>query len=221
MAKLLKVEFHCHTIWSMDSLIPVPDLVKMARKRGLDRLVITDHNVIGGAKEAQAIDPELVIIGEEILTTKGELLAFFVKEEIPAGLEPAQTIHLLRDQGAFISVSHPFDRLRHGWDKTDLMELSSRIDAIEIFNARCFPTNLNRLAKHFAIAHKLAGTAGSDAHALFEVGRATQSIPHFNDAEDLRQSILQSQYSVRSSSILVRFTSIYAKMVKKRNAQSQ
>ncbi len=43
------------------------------------------------------------------MTTKGEILAAFVTEEIPRGLSPQETIQRLRDQGAFISVSHPFE----------------------------------------------------------------------------------------------------------------
>ena len=58
---------------------------------------------------------ELIIIGEEIQTTEGELLAAFVEREIPAGLEPGAAIKMLKDQNAFISVSHPFDTMRSGW----------------------------------------------------------------------------------------------------------
>jgi hypothetical protein len=33
-------------------------------------------------------------------------------EEVPPGLTPHEAIRRLRDQGAFISVSHPFDTTR-------------------------------------------------------------------------------------------------------------
>ena len=56
------------------------------------------------------------------MTTKGEILAAFVTEEIPRGLSPQETIKRLRDQGAFISVSHPFDSWRNGaWKLEDLV----------------------------------------------------------------------------------------------------
>jgi len=108
--KQLRVEFHCHTIYSKDSLVPPKKLVEAARRKGLDRLIVTDHNNIGGALEAKRLDPELVIVGEEILTPRGEFLAAFVSQEIPAGLEPLEVLRRLREQGAFISVSHPFAR---------------------------------------------------------------------------------------------------------------
>src|SRR5687768_598938 len=97
----LRVEFHCHTNASGDSLTDPRDLVKAARRKGLDRVVVTDHNSISGARSAQALDPDLVIVGEEIMTTRGEILAAFLTEEIPPGLTPRETIRRLRDQGSF------------------------------------------------------------------------------------------------------------------------
>ena len=82
LSDLCCVEFHCHTHASKDSLTLPADLIAAARSKGIDRVVVTDHNSIAGAREAQAIDPELIIIGEEIMTTKGEILAAFVQEEI-------------------------------------------------------------------------------------------------------------------------------------------
>lgn len=210
-----KIELHCHTAASPDSLVKVKDLIKVARKRGLDRLAITDHNTIRGALYAKTLDPELIIIGEEILTSRGELLAFFVKEEVPRGLEPLEAIKRLRDQNAFISVSHPFDRLRHGWELEDLIEITPLVDAIEIFNARSFISNVNEEAKEYARVNHLRGTIGSDAHTLVEVGRATQLIPPFTDSESMKQSFLEPEYLTKSSSPMIRFSSTSAKIAKK------
>ena len=110
----LRVEFHCHTIASKDSLTRPRDLVDTCRRKGIDRVVVTDHNTVAGARAAHVLDPELIIVGEEIMTTRGEILAAFVSEEVPIGLSPQETIRRLKDQGAFISVSHPFDRWRAG-----------------------------------------------------------------------------------------------------------
>src|SRR5258707_11545928 len=105
---MLHVEFHSHTRASKDSLTPPADLIASARRKGIDRLIITDHNTITGARAAQVLDPELVIVGEEIMTTRGEILAAFVTEEVLPYLSPAETVQQLKDQGAIISVSHPF-----------------------------------------------------------------------------------------------------------------
>jgi predicted metal-dependent phosphoesterase TrpH len=212
--KLLKVEFHCHTCFSKDSLTRPKALVDAARRKGIDRLIITDHNSIGGALEAKKLDPELVIIGEEIMTTQGELLTAFVTEEIPKGLEPLEAIRRLKEQGAFISVSHPFDA-RRGWKNFEsFMEIVPLVDAIETFNARCVEGRDNVKAKEFARQHNLAGTVGSDAHAPLELGRATLTVEEFADAEGLRSVIRSGVEDVRLSSIFIHFISRYATMMK-------
>ncbi len=209
-----RTELHCHTSASGDSLVKVKDLIRVAQKRGMDRIAITDHNTIRGAVKAKELAPELIIIGEEILTTKGEILAFFVQEEIPRGLSPRETIERLRNQDAFISVSHPFDRLRHGWELDDLMEITPFIDAIEIFNARSFVSQINEEAKNFAKTNNLLGTVGSDAHTLIEIGRTSQFLPPFWDSESLKKAFELVDYKENYSSPLIRSSSTYAKILK-------
>ena len=199
MLQRLKVDFHCHTRFSPDSLSGISELLVMASRRGVDRLAITDHNTIQGALIAKSLEPERVIVGEEIKTTKGELLAIFVREEVPQGLSPLETVHRLKEQGAFISVSHPFDIHRSGWRLQDLMEIVPYIDAIEVFNARCYLTGYNRRALEFALQNKIPGTAGSDAHLLMEVGRAVVHLPEFSSAEDLRRVITQGEIAATLS----------------------
>jgi len=212
----LRIEFHCHTIFSKDSLTSPARLVEAARQKGLDRVVVTDHNSIEGALRAHRIDPELIIVGEEIKTTRGELLVAFVAEEIPAGLTPQETIRRLRDQGAFISVSHPFDVMRSGhWDLPDLLEIAPLVDAIEVFNARCVDPAFNVRAQAFAREHNLPGTVGSDAHTALELGRATLTLENFTDADGLRRVIRQGQAQTRLSSPLIHLTSRFAVIVKK------
>jgi len=216
---MIKLEFHCHTHASKDSLTRPVDLIAAARRKGIDRLVITDHNSIWGAREAQAIDPDLVIVGEEIMTTKGEILAAFVQEEIPARLSPQETIKLLKEQGAFISVSHPFDELREGgWKESDLLEILPLVDAIEVYNSRCMFPRFNRRARAFAERHNLAGTVGSDAHAAFEVGRSLLLLDQFTGADGLRNVIRGAKIRVRWSPWWFHLISRYASMKKKRQS---
>jgi predicted metal-dependent phosphoesterase TrpH len=213
----LQVEFHCHTCFSEDSLTSPRLLVETCRRKGIDRVVVTDHNTISGALRARDIDPQRVIIGEEIMTTRGEILASFVQEEIPARLEPLETIARLKDQGAFISVSHPFDVFRSGhWELDDLLSILPHIDAVETYNARVMWPAHNRQALAFARAHDLAGTAGSDAHAAFELGQANLLLDPFEDAEGLRRAIRSAQPKVRWSPPWVHLTSRYAVVQKRR-----
>ena len=216
------LEFHCHTIASKDSLTRPEDLIRAARRKGLDSVVVTDHNSIAGALAAGRIDPELIIMGEEIMTTKGEILAAFVREEIPAGLTPKETIRRLKDQGAFISVSHPFDALRKGgWLEKDLLEIIPHVDAVEVFNSRCMDPRFNLRAKRFAEEYNLAGTVGSDAHGVVELGKAVMVLEQFEGPEGMRKVIREAKFKTKLSPWWVHLISRYASMRKKMGKRRQ
>lgn len=211
---IYKVDFHCHTSFSRDSLTSPADLLRVSHRKGLGRVIITDHNTIAGALIAQRIDPELIIVGEEIKTTQGEILAVFVTQEIPRDLTPRETIKRLRDQGAFISVSHPFDIRSGAWTLENLLEIAPLVDAIEIFNARCLKRGANQEALIFAQEHKLPGTAGSDAHAVFELGAAYVELSQFDNTNELHNVIGHGNIRGRLSPFWVHFVSRYARMRK-------
>jgi predicted metal-dependent phosphoesterase TrpH len=212
---MLRVEFHCHTRYSKDSLCSPEDLLAACQRKGVDRVVVTDHNNIQGALHAQKLDPQRVIVGEEIMTQDGELLAAFVTEEVPRDLPAEEAITRLRGQGAFISVSHPFDVVRSGhWERQALLRILPLVDAIETFNSRCWEKRYNSQAQAFAREHDILGTVGSDAHAAFEIGRATLLLPDFQDAESLRTVLPQAQVRTTLSSPFVHFVSTYAKWKK-------
>lgn len=190
---LLKIDLHLHTHASKDSLMRPDRLIKIAKRRGLDRICITDHNTLDGALAAKELDPDFVIVGEEIMTsTGGEILAFFVREWVPPHLSPQETIDRLIAQGAVISVAHPFDHHRHPWDQALLASLIAHLDAVETFNARTFEAKDNDKATKFAVAHNLAMTAGSDAHTVREVGIAYMEVPVFTTADEFRAGLREA-----------------------------
>lgn len=210
----IALELHSHTYASEDCLTKPRNIITLARKKNL-RIAITDHNTIRGALEAHALAPEMIIVGEEIMTTQGELLAYFVKEEVPPGLTPLETITRLRAQGAAISVSHPFDRLRKGaWREADLLAIAPLVDAIEVFNARCIYAEDNARAEAFAHQHHLRGSVGSDAHSLREFGRARLLVERAETAQDLISGFQQGERVTRLSSPAIHLTSRFAKTVK-------
>jgi len=150
------------------------------------------------------------------MTTQGEILAAFVTQEIPPYLSPQETISRLKEQGAFISVSHPFDELRDGgWMENDLLEILPFVDAIEVYNSRCMLPRFNRRAELFAQKYNVAGTVGSDAHAAFEVGRSLLLLDQFTGPDELRKVIRKGIPQVRWSPLWFHLTSRYASMVKK------
>ncbi len=215
-ASLIRVELHLHTCYSKDSLVRPERLIRYCRKKGIDKFAVTDHNEIDGAFEAQAVAPENVIVGEEILTTEGELLGYFMTEKIPAGLTPMEVIERLRAQGAVISVAHPFDTVRSKhWTRESLLAIAPYLDAIEVFNSRCMTIKPNNEAKTFAEEEGLLGTVGSDAHVLWEVGRSTLVMPDFHGPDEFKLALAQAEQDVRLSPYFVHGLSKSASYIKK------
>lgn len=216
MMETTRVELHCHTCYSKDSLMTPSKLLAVARRKRIHRLAVTDHNTIEGALEAQSLDPARFIVGLEVMTSQGELLAYFVKENVPRDLSPEETIERLRAQGAVIGVSHPFDSIRHGsWAEDDLLRILPQIDAVEVFNARTMTMHPNKRAFALAQREGKLGLGGSDAHHPFEVGAVTMEMLNFESADGFLRSLAGAVITGRRSSPLVHFFSRYATWRKK------
>jgi hypothetical protein len=211
------VELHSHTVYSKDCLTRLEKLQPVCRKHGIDKLAITDHNTTKAALELARLYPMWIIPGEEIMTTKGEILAWYIKEEVPPLLSPIETIEILRQQGAVIGVAHPCDRYRKGaWLQADLLEIVDQIDALEVFNARCIRAEDNQKALALAIKHQRLMTCGSDAHVLWEYGKAVMKMhPFANTGDGFRQALKDATREETLSSPLVHLTSRFAKSMKR------
>lgn len=152
--------------------------MRAAVSRGLTHLVITDHDRIEGALRARdaAGDELTVIVGEEIKTAEGDLIAAFLERVVAPGLPAAEAIAAVRDQGGLVGIPHPFDRFRGSMSKSaGLDEIAPLVDWIEIHNARIVGHG-NEDAALFAREHERPGVAVSDAHTITEVGVAYNAL---------------------------------------------
>ena len=168
------IDLHCHTSASFDSLADPEAVARTAASRGLTHLAVTDHDRIDGALSArEAAPPELtIIVGEEVKTTDGDLIAVFLREVVPPGLSAVETIAAIREQGGLVGVPHPFDRLR-GFGRRSGAQLESiahLVDWVEAYNARVVGGSANDKAALFAREHHLPGVGASDSHTVLEVG---------------------------------------------------
>ena len=211
----MKVDLHVHTIYSSDSLTTLSNVLRWAERRHMGALAITDHNTIRGACALAQISPIPIIVGEEILTRRGEIIGLFLQEEIPSNLDHIETVRLIHQQGGLAYVPHPMDRIRRSTiDLQALMEVIDEVGEIEAMNARVtFPID-NQRAEALARGRRLLLGAGSDAHQGFEIGRAYVEMPAFTDAPSFLQSLAQGQTYGHISSPLVHVGSTYAKVAK-------
>lgn len=183
-ARTLRVDMHSHTCVSYDCLSRYEAILETARARGIDRLVVTDHDAIEGALRMRALDPERVIVGEEVKTAEGpDLIGIFLTELIPRRTPAREACERIRAQGGVVYVPHPFDLRRSGGARL-LDELADLVDVVEAHNARTWSRALNEKGEAWARANgKLLG-AGSDAHSPGEIGRGYVEVPPFENDRD-------------------------------------
>lgn len=168
------IDLHCHTSASFDCLADPAKVVQAAVARGLTHLVVTDHDRIDGALRAREVAPAglTVIVGEEIRTADGDLIAAFLERSVAPGRPAAETIASIREQGGVVGIPHPFDRFRGSLSKSAALDaLAPLVDWIEVHNARLVGGG-NERAASFAREHRRSGVAVSDAHSVLEIGVA-------------------------------------------------
>ncbi len=169
------IDLHCHTSTSFDCLAKPESVVRAAAKRGLTHLAITDHDRIEGALRARDAAPSglTVIVGEEVRTADGDLIALFLERAVAPGRSARDTIAEVRDQGGLVGIPHPFDRHRGSMLKDPRLEaIGGLADWVEAYNARVLGGSANERAAAFAQGLGLPGVAVSDAHSVIEVGVA-------------------------------------------------
>lgn len=209
------VDLHMHTHRSHDCLSDPADVVRTARAAGLDRIAITDHDEIEGAFEVRAIDPELVIVGEEVLTGEGhDLIGLFLHRHIPPGGRFRDVARAIHDQGGLVYLPHPFDA-RRGGEEAFFEDVADCVDLVEGFNARCHDPEENRRAVRWARVHGLPVGAGSDAHLLREIGRGRLRCRPFESPADFLSAARQARIEGRPSGRWVHLGSSWAKIRKR------
>jgi predicted metal-dependent phosphoesterase TrpH len=169
------IDLHCHTSASFDCLASPESQVKAAAARGLTHLAITDHDRIDGALRARDVAPDglTVIVGEEVKTADGDLIAVFLERAVAPGRSARETIEEVRAQGGLVGIPHPFDKYRGSMLNDPRLEAIGRlVDWVEAHNARVVGGSGNEQAAAFAKDLGLPGVAASDAHSTLEVGVA-------------------------------------------------
>ncbi len=161
--------------------------VKVAEKKGLDVLCITDHNTIKGALIAKKYNREMVVVGEEISSKGGEILGLFLQEQIQPGMSPEETIEQIHEQDGLAVAPHPFSA--HCSCVGKKMN-TLRFDGIEVFNSLHRDGYSNAIALEKCNGHAKLG--GSDAHASYMIGNG-YTLFNGSTQEDLRTSIKNKQ----------------------------
>jgi len=76
-----KYDLHMHTNFSPDSKNKPASILRISKKAGLNGIAITDHHTIRGALLTKELNEDRdfeVIIGEEITTNRGDVIALYI-----------------------------------------------------------------------------------------------------------------------------------------------
>jgi len=153
----------------------------------------------------QEISPFPIIVGEEVMSSAGEIIGYFLKDEIPKGISPQEVMAHIKNQGGLVCLPHPFDGFgRYPLKAEYREELLSQIDIIEVFNARSIRNNFSDQARLFAKQHGFLCSAGSDAHSAREVGNAYVDMPSFDGPDEFKIALGKGQIFGRKNSIIDR-----------------
>lgn len=186
-----RVDLHMHTTASSDGRSTLDALIRSAKQKGLDAILISDHNVFSQA-ETRVVDGLLVMSGCEISTTDGHILALFCRpfdvgqipktRNLPSAVDAIRAIH---ENGGIAVVAHPFQNPQRQLDA-----IGEHLDGVECANARVYMKNkrANEMAKEFAARYGLLQTGGSDAHHASEVANC-HTIVEADSLEDIERAI--------------------------------
>ena len=188
---MYRMDSHIHSEYSPDSKSKLEDIFRVAKRRDLDIIAISDHNTVEGSQVAQKMtqDDDLFVMPSiEISSLEGHILGFGCNENIKRDLPAAETIDLIHDQAALAIIPHPYCFYRHGlFCKADYEDL--KIDAIETKNARFIVGYCNGKAKKLSEKEKLPGLGASDAHYYKFVGDCYSTIDCEKDIDSILKAI--------------------------------
>lgn len=183
----MRVDLHSHTLASKDSLSTQRDILAACRRRGIDCLAVTDHNRLTRWDS----DVIRIIPGEEIMTTRGEIIGLFLAAEVPSRLTPEETVKRIKDQGGLVYVPHPFDHFRRSARLAPdaLAAIADKVDAVEVMNGRNLLPGDDRRARDWAANRRLPAGAGSDGHTPGEIGVCYVEMPDFDSPASFLRSL--------------------------------
>ncbi len=197
--KLGKADLHMHSTYS-DGIGTIEQILHHVQyNTRLDVIAITDHDVVDGALRARELWARGnyrfdFIVGEEISTNQGHLLALFIEKPIRPHLSMERSIDLVHEQSGLAIVAHPLNPFfRHSCQREVLDRIYSAkdvwLDGMESWNASFCGVYGNRIAMSInREVYRWPEVGNSDAHTLSAIGRGCTWFEGKN-ATDLRGAI--------------------------------
>ena len=180
---------HAHSNFS-DGLSAPRRMFFFAKQRGLQGLIITDHDTVrhwDACLEAAKRTHMITCLGVEVSTSQGHILAYFDNTtpsrkvaralKLDQGhihyMEVKSVIRRVKDLGGVVCAPHPFGPF-YPLGSEYLHEL----DGVEEYNSWIFQDNKRyRNAFGYAKKHGIAALGASDSHYPYTIGFGATAVP--------------------------------------------
>jgi predicted metal-dependent phosphoesterase TrpH len=194
-----RADLHIHSVAS-DGTADVAAILDHVQALGdLDVIAITDHERVDAALAARAMAGDRglmteVVVGEEITTLGGHLLALYIEKPVRPYRSLRASIAAVHDAGGIAIPAHPlvpYPLCAQGWVLRRLLDdpdPAVHPDALETFNPTALGRPWHDRVVRFANDHGLAHVGNSDAHALAMIGTGWTTFAGRSAAE-LRSAI--------------------------------
>ena len=207
-------DLHIHSSVS-DGIPHIPQILEYVElQTHLNVVAITDHDKIEGSYQARELVEKdryrfEVVVGMEVSTREGHLLALFIESPVPSFQPLASTIAAVHAQRGLCIAPHPMSRQRDSIRRHTIENLLKRaeegegtyLDGLEIINPHAAPLFCTEDVRYLTKNDfHLAEIGGSDAHSLSLVG-SRYTIFAGRKAEDLYQAILRKTTRAAGSSL--------------------
>jgi len=203
------IDLHAHT-WprSHDSVLNPDDLIVRAKAAGLDAICFTEHDTVWDYKDIEELRAKhnfLVLAGVEISTDDGHILAFGIDKYV-FGMHRSRELAAYTEKvnGALVAA-HPYRRQMPWFSRNDeeyqaALEKASRnpayqyVSALEELNGRGSDKE-NEFSRKLREMMDLPGTAGTDSHAISDIGKcATYFEREIRDERELIAELKAGRY---------------------------
>jgi predicted metal-dependent phosphoesterase TrpH len=203
------IDLHSHT-WprSYDSLLNPDDLVRAAKRAGLDAICFTEHDAVWDEKSLNEVSERhdfLVLPGVEISTDDGHILSYGIDRYVFGMHRSSELAQHVNAAGGAMVAAHPYRR-QMPWMIRGIEEYERSLEraaanpayayvvALEELNGRGSARE-NAFSKRLAAQMGMPGTAGTDSHALADVGKcATYFDREIHDVRDLIRELKAGRF---------------------------
>ena len=211
MAQVLKVETHCHNVFSnhnnylskipFDCGVTLEEQLENAYLQEIDVMYVTNHNTIDGYRQIleyrdnhEKYQNIRVYPAEEItINNKGHVLAYGIEKEIRPGMTLDETLDEIKKQNGVSCAAHPF-AVSNG-----IREDAIKCDIIESFNSNNIDMFSNISAEKFTKQNNMVSIVGSDSHVKSTIGRSVNKVESENNPDSMLESLRKGKFMAAKS----------------------